>query len=148
MIPGQPSFLGCMNIHLVCYAASGKVKEATVRLFGTHCFNSLFTLKFHLLDHKCNDLEKPRGLGAVNAFPFDYCNVFVTFVYKMRTLPRKTRKMGIVSLIGPAEKEKQEIMIERSSVEGQMHDRDEPLACSTFGHASDVRGFRSRRLSC
>lgn len=61
-------------------------KGPTLHLFGSHCFNGLFLLKFHLLDHLCDELEKFETIGVLGASPFEQFKEAIECAYRKTSL--------------------------------------------------------------
>lgn len=56
-------------------------KKAVWALFGTNCDYGTNILKFHLLDHLVNELERFETIHALDASPYDHYNFMVKQVY-------------------------------------------------------------------
>lgn len=54
-----------------------KLKTAAENTFGPHCSTSLFTLKFHSLNHLVDDLERFGGFSLLDAGPFGHFSFLV-----------------------------------------------------------------------
>lgn len=57
------------------------LKECTIQLFKDHCDHGLFTLKFHLLSHLVNDLERFSSLDFLSASPYEQFNRLIKQSY-------------------------------------------------------------------
>lgn len=72
------------------------VKKGMVGQFGLHCQSGLYILKFHLLDHIAEVLDRIGTLSAMGASTYEHYNVLIKFAYRPTTQKRGTELHEIV----------------------------------------------------
>ena len=71
-------------------------KEHVWTLFGPHCDRGLNTLKFHLLDHLVDDLERFGTIHVLNASPYEHFNLIVKQSYAGTSKRLQTRERDTI----------------------------------------------------
>lgn len=72
-------------------------KHAFWTLFGPHCSHGLNTLKFHLLDHLVDDLERFGSIHVLSESLYEHFNYIVKQAYNSTSKRLKTRTADTVS---------------------------------------------------
>ena len=67
------------------------LKKKVVEIYGPHCENGLFTLKFHLLDHLSEDITNYALLEYVDAGPFEGFNTQIKHSFRRTSMRYGTR---------------------------------------------------------
>lgn len=70
--------------------------------FASQCVSSLYTLKFHLLNHFLDDLERFESLSFTDAAPFEHFEVLLKQSYRMTSPRMSTRLEDTVENMGNA----------------------------------------------
>lgn len=88
--------------------------EGTVSLFKKHCKITLFTIKFDLLDHLLEDLDKFGSVKFLCALAFEHFNIFLKRSYRetyIRSASRLNETSFLLKLIakGLQRKERDEV---------------------------------------
>lgn len=65
-----------------------KFKENTVHVFREHCATELFTIKFHLLKHLYEDLDRFGGVIFLNASAYEHIQI-------VAKIPRSVQKVSM-----------------------------------------------------
>lgn len=52
------------------------------RLFAPHCTSGLYTLEFHCLDHRAENLRRSGGISFMEAAAFEHFNVLIEQPYR------------------------------------------------------------------
>lgn len=69
------------NVSSVFHCEVNEFQEGTARHISCYCVTGLFKLKFHLMDHLRDNLEKFGTIGLAMS-PFKHFHVFVKLVLK------------------------------------------------------------------
>lgn len=64
-----------LDVLVVRKAYLKRLKVIRKRTFHEHCETGWYTVKFHLLDHSMEDLEKFGSIDVVKGSPFEWFNV-------------------------------------------------------------------------
>lgn len=87
-----------------------KLMNTTTCLFEGHFKSELFTMKFHLLNHFCDDLEKFCGIQLLMLLFTNIFNVVLRRAYSKTSMRRVTRiqeRTSAVKSIGAGQKERE-----------------------------------------
>lgn len=77
------------------------MKDTMVHLFENHCECGLFSIKFHLLDHLCDDLEKFHTIKVFHDAPYEHINVVLRREYRGTYIMKATRIREEASVLKP-----------------------------------------------
>lgn len=77
-------------------------KSVVEGAFASHCPSGLYTLKYHLLDHLVEDLERFGSISFMDAGPFEHFNVVIKQSYRMTSRRLTTRMDETVQRMGSA----------------------------------------------
>ena len=75
-------------------------KKQVWTLFRPHCERGLNTLKFHLLDHLVDDLQRFGSIHILSASPYEHFNLIVKQAYSGTSKRLKTRATETVHILG------------------------------------------------
>lgn len=92
-----------------------------VRLFEDHCKRGFLTMKFHVLDHLCDNLKKFPSIQFLDASPYEHYKVLLERAYCRTSMRRATRIRKTASALkaaldGMKMKERDPVRIDRSLV--------------------------------